>query len=179
MFRHARSLLFALVAALPTLSPLASTEAEAQRMIFRPGGGGWHGGGWHGGGWAGGGWNGGWRRPGWRGGWAGPGWRGGGWNGGWRGPGWRGGWAGSGWRGGGCGWGGCWGGGGWGWGGPFAVGLGGGLLGAALLAPGYGYNVPYGPPTYAIPYRSSCYWSRQRVYDYRGRLIGRHVQICH
>ena len=72
-----------------------------------------------------------------------------------------------------------WNNGGWGWGGPFAVGLGGGLLGAALLAPGYGYNVPYGPPTYAIPYRSSCYWSRQRVYDYRGRLIGRHVQICH
>jgi hypothetical protein len=163
-----------ILVALISISVLASvTSSEAQMVIRR---GGWHGSAWHGG-WRGAGWGGGWRGSGWRGagwggGWRGPGWRGAGW--GWRGPGW--GWRrpvygwGPGW-GGGC-WGGCWNGGwGWGWGGPFAAGLAGSLLGAALVAPAYSYPPPY----YAT---GRCFWSRQRVYDSRGRLIGRRVQIC-
>jgi hypothetical protein len=167
MLYRARSVLLTLVMVVPLVSLFSATSAEARAMFIRPGwGGGWHGG------WGGGGWHGGWGGGGWHRGCGGWGWRGGGWRGG--------GW---GWRGGGCGWGGC----GWGWGAPFAAGVAGSILGAALVAPsygygygypssyGYGYGYPYYAPTYYAP---SCYWSRQRVYDYRGRLIGRRVQIC-
>ncbi len=130
-----------------------STPAEAQWH----GGGGFHGGGWGGGGFHGGGWGGG----GWRGGWAGrPGW-GGGW--GWRraawGPGWGGGWGGGCWN---CGWG--W---GWGWDPGWGIAAATVPLGIAIAAngaPGYGDN--------------RC-WVRRRVWDERGRYMGRLlVNVC-
>jgi len=72
MLHKARFVFLILVATAPVASLAASTPAEAQRMIIRPGMGGWHGGM---GGWHGGGWHGGWGGGGWGGcGWGGCGW---------------------------------------------------------------------------------------------------------
>ncbi len=130
-----------------------STPAEAQ---WRHGGGGWGGGGWHGGGWGGGWHGGGWGGGGWRGGWvARPGW-GGGW--GYRRAawGWGPGWGGGCWN---CGW-------GWGWDPGWAI--------AAATVP-VGVAIANSGPVYAD---NGC-WVRRRVWDARGRYLGRRlVNLC-
>jgi hypothetical protein len=63
-----------------------------------------------------------------------------------------------------------------GWGGPFAAGVIGGAAVGALVA---GATAPYyyGPPVaYAPP---PCWFQRQPVYDYYGRVIGyQRVRVC-
>lgn len=129
-----------------------STPAEAQ---WRHGGG--FGGGWHGGGWGAGGWHGGWGGGGWRGGWARPGWGwgGGGW--GYRRAAWGPGWGGGCWN---CGW-------GWGWDPGWAIAAATVPLGVAIAA--------NSAPVYAD---NGC-WVRRRVWDARGRYLGRRlVNLC-
>ena len=154
-----RKTVVAAVAALGMAAAVAtiSTPAEAQ---WRHGGGGWGGGGWHGG-WGGGGWHGGGGGGGWRGGWGGGGWRGG-WGGGgwgWRraGWGWGGGWGGGCWN---CGW-------GWGWDPGWAV--------AAAVPIGVAIAAN-SQPVYAD---NGC-WVRRRIWDARGRYLGRRlVNVCY
>ena len=109
--------------------------------------------------------------------------QGGGFNGGWRGYGGRN-YGYNGWRGRGYGYrgyGGYYGGWGYGAGGLLL----GGLLGAALVAPGYGYG--YGYPAYygpeiqeAPPYNGHrCYWSSEPTYTNQGQIISKPVQICY
>jgi len=64
MLHTAGSVFLALAVAAPAISVVGASDAEAQRMFIRPGGG-WHGG-WGGGGWHGGGWRSGWNGYGWR-----------------------------------------------------------------------------------------------------------------
>ena len=150
-----RKTVVAALAALGLAAAVAtiSTPAEAQ---WRHGGGGWGGGGWHGGGWGGGGWRGGgWGGGGWRGGWvARPGW-GGGW--GYRRAawGWGPGWGGGCWN---CGW-------GWGWDPGWAI--------AAA-------TVPVAIAASSAPvYADNGCWVRRRVWDARGRYLGRRlVNLC-